>query len=420
VAGFIANIIYYVAIVVFLLFLLLSIADYLLLFTNAKGLGIVRSYNPVFSLSEENVIHLHIRSNFRFAVDAIIIDELPVEYQVRDFDLRVKLAPNANTTYAYTIKANRRGAFEFGNVIVYSRTVLGLLQRRQNLAQQLNEIKVYPSTRLFKKYQLLAQSNINNFGGERKLRKIGHSLEFDQIKYYVPGDDIRNINWKATARQGQLMTNNYIDEKSQQVYCIIDKGRSMQLPFDGMSLLDYAINASLLFAKIALLKDDKAGIVTFDYQVGDMLLAEKSAKQIMKINEALYHLKTDFKDASFEALTTRILHKVNQRSFLMLFTNFESLNGLQRQKKYLKRLSQKHLVCVVFFENTLIKALQDNNEQTLEGIYINTIADKYAFEKRQMQKELANLGIISILTTPDKLSVAVVNKYLELKNKQLI
>lgn len=420
VAGFINTIVFYFALVMLAFFVVISLADYFLLFTSKQGIVVKRIYNPIFNLGEQNVVELFVQSNYGFKVFLNIIDELPVEYQVRDFDLKMQIDAKGTVGNSYLIKANQRGVFEFGVVVVYAQTVLGLVQRRQNIDQELNEFKVYPSTRLFKKYQLLANSNINSLSGERKIRKIGHSLEFDQIKNYVPGDDIRNINWKATARQGQLMTNNYIDEKSQQVYCLIDKGRAMQLPFDGLSLLDYAINASLLFSKIALLKDDKAGIITFDYQVGDMILAEKSSKQIIKINEALYNLKTDFKDASYEALTTRILHKLNQRCFLMLFTNFESLNGLQRQKNYLKRLAQKHLVCVVFFENTLIKALQENLEQTVEGIYINTIADKYAFEKRQIQKELANMGIISILTTPDNLNVNVVNKYLELKNKQLI
>ena len=91
-------------------------------------------------------------------------------------------------------------------------------------------------------------------------------MEFEHIKEYVVGDDFRTVNWKATARRGALMVNNYQDEKSQQVFCLIDKGRVMKMPFEGMTLLDYAINASLAMSSVAIKKDDKAGLITFQHK----------------------------------------------------------------------------------------------------------------------------------------------------------
>ncbi|MEZ5054237.1 MAG: DUF58 domain-containing protein [Chitinophagales bacterium] len=96
------------------------------------------------------------------------------------------------------------------------------------------------------------------------MRKIGHSYEFEQIKNYTSGDDIRSINWKATGRRNQLMINQYGDEKSQQIYSILDKSRAMNMPFNGLSLLDYAINTTLVISNTALHKDDKAGLLTFN------------------------------------------------------------------------------------------------------------------------------------------------------------
>src|SRR5436305_8341549 len=99
---------------------------------------------------------------------------------------------------------------------------------------------------------MMAISNRLSEAGIKKIHKIGHSMEFEQIKEYVAGDDYRTLNWKATARKGQPMVSNFTDEKSQQVYCIIDKGRLMKMPFNGLSLLDYAINASLVLSNVAL------------------------------------------------------------------------------------------------------------------------------------------------------------------------
>src|SRR3712207_1783676 len=137
----------------------------------------------------------------------------------------------------------------------------------------------------------MAISNRLTEAGVKKVRRLGHSMEFEQVKEYVSGDDYRTLNWKATARRGNLMVNNFTDEKSQPIYCVIDKGRAMKMPFEGMSLLDYAINASLVLSNVALLKQDKAGLVTFSEQAGAFLQANRTPTQMQAILEVLYNQK---------------------------------------------------------------------------------------------------------------------------------
>jgi len=132
------------------------------------------------------------------------------------------------------------------------------------------------------------------------MRRLGHSMEFEQIKEYVSGDDYRTVNWNATARKGALMVNNFTDEKSQQVYCIIDKSRVMKMPFEGLSLLDYAINASLVLSNIALLKQDKAGLITFAENLSAFLPAEKKETQMHLILQALFNQKTRYLESDYE------------------------------------------------------------------------------------------------------------------------
>ena len=117
---------------------------------------------------------------------------------------------------------------------------------------------------MLRQYELLAISNRLTDLGIKRIRRVGHNTEFEQIKEYVKGDDYRTINWKASARRHQLMVNVYQDERSQQIFNVIDKGRVMQQAFRGMTLLDYAINASLVLSYVAMHKEDKAGIVTFN------------------------------------------------------------------------------------------------------------------------------------------------------------
>jgi uncharacterized protein (DUF58 family) len=194
----------------------------------------------------------------------------------------------------------------------------------------------------------------------------------------------------------------------------------MKMPFKGMTLLDYAINTSLVISSIAMHKQDKAGIVTFSNKVSVFLPANRQARHMQKIQEVLYNQKTDFMETDFEILASSILKKVSHRSLILLYTNFETVNALQRQLAYLRRLSRAHLVIIIFFINTELFDIIYKPAKNTEEIYHKTIAEKFAFEKRLIVKELARYSIQSILTTPQNLSVNTINKYLELKARGLI
>jgi uncharacterized protein (DUF58 family) len=240
-------------------------------------------------------------------------------------------------------------------------------------------------------------------------------MEFEQIRDYVQGDDFRTINWKATARRTHLMVNQYQDEKSQQVYSLIDMGRTMEMPFNGLSLLDYAINTSLVISNIAMYKQDKAGLVTFSKNIHHILPAERNKIQMYRIMEALYRQKTNFSESDFEKLYTTIKRKIKQRSLLLLYTNFEWEVSLSRQMHFLRQLNNSHLLIVIFFKNTEIKKLVNEKSHSINDIYVKTIAEKLMYEKRLIVRELKKYGIQSILTEPENLSVNTINKYLELK-----
>ena len=290
---------------------------------------------------------------------------------------------------------------------------------RRHIIEATSMVTVYPSFMQLRKYELLSNTATLEHGNKR-MRKIGHSMEFEQIKEYVSGDDIRTINWKATARKSSFMVNNYTDERSQQVYCIIDKGRLMKMPFAGLSLLDHAINSTLVLSNICLQKQDKVGLITFSNKIGAVLAADRRPVQRENILQLLYNQNTAFLESDFEMLYMQTRNRIKQRSLLILFTNFESLSGLKRQLPYLRSIAKYHLLLVVFFENTELKQLSSIDADNVEEVYVKTIAEKFAFEKRLIVKELSNYGILSILTSPEKLTVNTVNKYLELKTRQAI
>lgn len=414
------NFLFVVAQGALIIFGILVLLDYSILFFRKNGVVATRVLPERFSNGDENKVQLSIQNNFPFRINIKLIDEVPVQFQKRDFLVRMIMEGNGRHDLTYNLRPVERGEYTFLDINVFVKSPLGFIVNRIKTGTH-QMVKVLPSFMALRQFELLAYSNNLAEAGSRKIRKIGHSLEFEQIKEYVSGDDIRSINWKATARKGgNLMVNNYTDERSQHVYCVIDKGRVMKMPFEGMSLLDYAINATLILSRVALIKQDRAGLITFAENISNFLPADRKAAQMGNILETLYNQDTRFMESDFEKLYIHIRTRVTSRSLIVLFTNFESLSGLQRQLPYIRSIARNHLVLVVFFENTELRQLTDSAANNVESLYIKTIAEKFAFEKRQIVKELQQHGIFTILTAPQNLTVNTVNKYLELKARQAI
>jgi len=395
------------------------ISDIILLFRQPTGLKAHRSTPEKLSNGDDNPIDLYFQNDYTFPVNLRIIDEVPFQFQLRNMDLRMRLSPRENRQVRYTLKPVKRGEYHFGAMNVFVSSIFGLVRRRY-IFDQGQAVPVYPSYLQMRQYELLAISDRLTELGIKKIRRIGQNREFEQIKDYVQGDDIRTINWQATARRNTLMVNHYQDEKSQNVYSIIDKGRVMKMPFEGMSLVDYAINASLVISNIAVLKEDKAGIITFNHKIGTVLPASRSNLQMKSILEVLYNQRTNFKESDYELLYARVRRVITQRSLILLYTNFETLSGLERQLPFLVRMAKSHLLVVIFFENTELQELLEKPATNTEEVYMQTVAQKFAYEKRQIVKVLQQHGIHAVLTPPQKLTVNTINKYLELKARGLI
>lgn len=403
----------------FWLVLILFALDLLFLYSRSKGLEGNRITPERFSNGDENPIQLELTNHYPFQVFLEIIDEVPFQFQMRDLEFKVQLNKDANRTIQYSLRPTERGEYHFGALNVFVSSPIGLVKRRYSLDQARN-VPTYPSFLQMRKYQLMAVSNRLTDVGVKKIRRLGHSTAFEQIKEYVRGDDYRTVNWKATARSSKLMVNQYADEKSQSVYCLIDKSRAMKMPFEGMTLLDYAINATLVMSNIAIYKQDKAGLIAFAEKVSTQIPASSRAIQMSRLQEALYNQKTQFLEADYARLYTALRSTVSQRSLLILFTNFESLTALHRQLPYLQKLARNHLLLVIFFENTELKELLDSSPETTEDIYVKTIGEHFAFEKKQIVKELERHGILAILTPPQHVTVNTLNKYLEIKARGML
>ena len=392
--------------------LLLLAADLALLYwpwaKSQPTLSATRHCADRFSNGDDNAVSITIENHFRIPVRVEIIDEVPAGLTAPS---HIPPVDGHQSSVNYHLRPTCRGIYSFGHIRLFVRTLIGLAERRFTTGQS-QEVKVYPSFAHLSQYEFLAIHNNLTEQGIKRIRRVGHHTEFEQIKDYVAGDDYRTINWRATARRHQLMVNVYQDERSQQIYSIIDKGRVMQQAFRGMTLLDYAINASLALSYVAMRKDDRAGIITFADHVDTFLRAERQQGHLQKAMEVLHAQQTEFGETDYSALCVSVNKHITKRSLLVLYTNFTTLVALRRQLPYLQQLSKRHRLLVVFFEDELTPRGKGQE-------VVDVIAEKFVYEKRLIVSLLRQHGITALLTQPEQLSVNVINKYLEIKQQSL-
>ncbi|HET7179652.1 MAG TPA: DUF58 domain-containing protein [Chryseosolibacter sp.] len=398
---------------------IVCLIDTVLLFNPRVRVSALRETAPVLSLGDDNPVKLSVSNRSGQTLSLEVIDELPEQLQVRNFAFRRVLPPLSHYTHEYQVRPVARGEYRFGKIHVFLSTPVGLIRRRISFDQEV-ALPVYPSIIQMKKYGLSTFARTAAEYGVKKVRRIGHSYEFEHIRQYQRGDDYRSINWKATGRRAQLMVNQYEDERSQPVYCIIDKSRVMHMPFHGLSLFDYAVNASLVISNIVLGKQDKAGLITFAEKPYTLLRASRSKTQLKKILEALYKEREGAVEADYESLYMAMRKLVSGRSLLFLYTNFETTYALHRVLPQLRKLNNQHLLVVVFFENTEITTHRPASADTLEDVYTQITAEHYTLTKFQLIQQLRQFGIFSMLTKPENLTVNTINKYLELKSRGMI
>ena len=395
------------------------IFEIFLLFLPKQLIICKRKLNNVFSLGDDNTVSIEFMNVFHKWLHVNAIEILPEQFQIRDNKLSFSVDAAAKKPFSYMLRPTERGVYLFGNMISYSSSVIGLISRREvHLSEE--EVEVYPSVIQMRKYELQAFSKISFESGVKRIRKIGHSYEFEQIKNYVRGDDVRSINWKASSRKASLMVNQYEDERSQHIYCVIDKGRNMKMPFNGMSLLDYAINTSLMLSNVALKKSDMSGLITFSDSLGSFVKADRSALQLQRILKSLYKERSRPLESNYELLYQSIRKLVTRRSMLVLYTNFESIYAMERVLPVLRKLNKQHLLVLVFFENTEFENYVETKAEDLKGVYKHAIAKDFINEKDRIIHELSRHRINCIKSKPEELSINVLNKYLELKSRGLI
>lgn len=329
-----------------------------------------------------------------------------------DVDLGGSVAPDGEARWEYVVTPPARGRFEWGPIDLRYRSLLGLWEigKREPAA---SAARVYPSLDLLEKYHLLARSNRLAALGIRRMRLRGGSTEFESLREYAAGDDVRQLDWKATARRARLIVRNQEAERNQTILLVVDKGRLMNATEGGVSKLDHAVSAALLLAHVALARGDRVGLCTFSGKVNAWLPPRGSLGQSRLIAEALYDLRGDFTESDHGRCLKFIAARHPKRSLLVVLTDFVDGVTAADMVAHLQLAARRHVVLFAALNDPFLGRAAESPPADEVGGFRKAAALDLLRERREVLERIRHAGGMVVDADPDGVTPPLVNGYLE-------
>ena len=327
--------------------------------------------------------------------------------------MRTVVPPFSTTTLQHTLISNHRGNYQFGSIYFRYVCPLGLV-KRQGWQKSEDEVKVYPNLLDIRKYDLIhKRSHLLETGIKRSLLR-GEGTDFESLRDYVPDDDIRWVDWKSTARHDYPISKNYQVERMQNLLLLIDAGRMMAAQVGTLTKLDQAINTSLLLGYVAIRQADQVGMLTF---ADDIISFLPPRKQLNYLMEALYPLEVRLSEPNYSKVACFLSLKHRKRSLIVIFTDLSNARLSSSLLSCVSSLIPQHLPLIVAISDPHLIATSQIMPQEPLSIYEKAVANQLLLEREQLLHQLTQKGALALDVPVEELSVAVINKYLEVKSK---
>jgi uncharacterized protein (DUF58 family) len=396
----------------------LVVVDYVVT-TKPAELEAERINDTKLSIGAENLITVLLANRSRRPISFQLRDEYPYQFITDAVTLAGEVAPYDIHEARYHVRPLQRGDYRFGDINIRYRSMLRTFVRQARYPATA-PVKVYPNVLDVRKYDLLARKGLLFELGLRAARIFGTGTEFERLREYNADDEFRRINWKATARRGKPIAAEYETERSQYVMSVIDTGRLMRPPIGDLAKLDYVINTALLLSYVATLKGDHVGLLTFADDVGTYLAPKRGKGQFYRMLEALYNVQFEPVEADYGQALAYLGVKHKRRSLVILFTDLVTLDAAKPLIAHMARLAQRHLPLCVVISDPNIMRLAAQLPRDSDGVYQRAVAEMLIDERQVVLDTLNRSGVLTIDVPADKLSVSVINKYLELKGRGAI
>lgn len=406
-----------------LLLLTLAVGDYFLL-PAPDRFEVTRRHEPRLYLGAENVITLLVYNRSAMDVELLLKDDYPPEFAVRGRTLAVTAPARQTVSATYAAFPPNRGQYDFGAIHMRYRSGLRLVYRQARFAAA-ESVKVYPNVRELRKHELLGVRRREMDLGQRLSRHKGEAREFESLREYIPGDDYRHIAWTATARRSKLVTREYQIERSQNILLAIDTGRLMTARLSDFNKLDYAINAALAMAYVALRRGDRVGLLLFGRDVHTFLPPRSGKGVINELLEAVYPVQPELVESSYRRALRTIATRMKRRSLVLILTDLvgslraEAL-ALSDLVRYTRLLLPRHLPVIVTLGNEELTALTRERPADVEMLLHQSVGEELLAAREAVLARLRDLGALTLDVSPARITPELINQYLEIKARGLL
>jgi uncharacterized protein (DUF58 family) len=380
---------------------------------------IARQHETKLSLGVQNPVTISIRNRFRRGTSFEVRDEAPEAFVIETRLMSGIVQPLGTWTGIYHLQPLRRGDYAFGNITLRWKGPFGLVFR-QGMTNAAGPVKVYPNLLDVRMYDLLLRKNRLQELGLRTTRMFGEGTEFERLREYLPDDEYRRINWKATARRHRPVTVQYQTERSQTVIAVLDTGRMMQSPVANIAKLDYAVNAVLFLGYVAAGKGDRVGVMSFADDVSHYLAPRQGRGQFYRMLEVLYAVDAQQVEPNYRKALTYLAVKQRRRALVVIFTDLSSGASLDSLVAQVSLLARSSLPLVVTISDPDVHTAANQEPTDSLMVYQRAAAAQMLDQRRIALDTLRKRGVLTLDVPANQLSLAVINRYLELKGRTML
>ncbi len=385
-----------------------------------KGLTISREFSSRFAMGAETEVSIHIQNASNRPVSLVVKDEYPPQLSlngVREGSLRVDAQRTA--TLIYGVTPPRRGRFEFGYTALRFRSRSRLIWCQTNVVEPAT-VKVYPNMRRAREAELKALGARSLVSTHRKTSWRGEGREFESMRDYVRGDELRHISWTATARRGKLTTRQYQIERDQTILIAIDAGRLMTARIEQETKLDSAVHATLSLFSAAARAGDNAGLVVFGRRIKSYLPPSRGRDHIEAALEALYAVEPEMIEPSYAHAFEFIAANSKRRSLVVLLTDLVDEEGSKELLASLHILRPRHLPLVVTIADRDLKAVVRQSPSSVRELFTQSVAEEIIHHREAALRFVESVGGLALDVTAAALAPALLETYLRVKERGLL
>jgi len=388
--------------------------------TLPKGVAITREFGGRFAVGAENEVRIQIQNASNRPIKVIVKDEFPPLMAlngVREGEMNVDA--QSTVTLIYGLTPPRRGRFEFGHTALRFRSRLHLVWCDTKVTSPI-VVKVYPNMRRAREAELKALGARSVVSSHRKTSWRGEGREFESMRDYVRGDELRHISWTATARRGKLTTRQYQIERDQTILIALDAGRLMTARIENETKLDSAVHATLALFSAAARAGDNAGLVVFGRKIKSFLPPSRGRDHIESALEALYGVEPEMIEPSYARAFEFISANSKRRALVVLLTDLVDEEGSKELLTSLHLLRPRHLPLVVTIADRDLKAVVREAPTSTRELFTQSVAEEIIHHREAALRLVESQGGLALDVTAAALAPALLETYLRVKERGLL